>query len=136
MGARKKQLERALKLHDSLLFVQETKPGRLDIYRKSSLNCDAPHFVFALTDTWSPEGRPVEWGIDVVLNRIKAHDLWKDDNFVNQVIKDNEAHSESKRRSFRNSVEAFVSEFRRDFARATSDINTANMNKKIPMGGF
>lgn len=131
MGSRQKQLDRAVKTHDSLLFVQETKPGRLDIYRKSSLNSEAPHFIFALTDDWTPTGRPVEWGVDVVVNRLKAHDLWRDENFVNQVIKDGEQAAESKERSFRNSVEAFVSEFRRDFARATSDINTSNLNKSI-----
>lgn len=135
MGARAKQLDRALKQHDSLLFVQETKPGRLDVYRKSSLNSEAPHFIFALTDSWTVDGRPVEWGIDVVVNRIKAHDLWRDENFVNQVIKEGEEASESKRRSFRNSVEAFVSEFRREFARATADINTSNL-KNNSIGGF
>lgn len=124
-----KSLEKALKRHDSLLFVQETRIGRFDVYRKSQFLCNPAHFLFSLTDDWQPQGVPVEYGADVVINRIKAHDLWRDDSFVENYIKSCEVSEESRSRARRNSIEAFLYEFREKFHKTTSDINTANLKK-------
>lgn len=126
-----KRLDKVLKGHDSKLFVQETKPGRYDVYRKSQAGGHMPHFIFALTEDWSPTGVPVCYGYDVVLNRIKAFDLWRDDTFVERWIKEHEKHEESKDRARRNSIEAFLYDFRRQFARATDSVNTGTMDKKV-----
>lgn len=125
-----KSLTRALKAHDSLLFAQETKAGRLDVYRKSQLGCESPNFIFALTEDWSPQGRPVPWGIEVVLNRIKAHDLWRDDTFVEQWIEGHEKREEGKMRDFRNSVESFLYDYRSQFHKATNGVNTSLLKGK------
>lgn len=125
-------MTRALKQHDSCLYAQETTLGRIDIYRKSQHGDHSPHFVFALTDTWTPQGEPVPWGIDVVLNRLKAHDLWRDDTFVERWIKDHERHQESELRDFRNNVESFLYDFRSQFKKATGDINTSLLKKDFP----
>lgn len=124
-----KRLTRALKGHDSHLFAQESKPGRVDVYRASRTFDAAPHYIFSLTEDWSLHGRPVEWGVDVVVNRIKAHDLWRDDQFVENWIKQHEADQESERRTFRNSVESFLYDFRRQFAKATNEVNTSCLKK-------
>lgn len=132
-------LNKVIKGYDSCLYAQETKLGRYDVYRKSALDCNPPHFLFALTDTWAPQGKPIQYGIEVVMNRIKAHDLWRDDRFMDNFIKNHEAVEESKERSFRNSIESFLYDFRKDFANATKDINTANLNKvhrKEPSYGY
>lgn len=126
---RVREISRAVKAHDSCLYAQETKPGRIDIYRKSQFGCQPPNFIFSLTDDWSPKGRPVPYGSEVVLNRLKALDLWRDDTFVERWIEDHEKIEKSKERSFHNTIESFLYDFRSQFHKATSDINTAGMKK-------
>lgn len=131
MNSSIKYMERELKNHDSSLFIQESRAGRFDIYRKSKLGCNPPHFIFSLTDTWNPKGKPVPWGIDVVLNRIKAHDMWRDDTFIERWITEHKKDEESKGRAFKNSVESFLYDFRGQFHRATNEINTSLLDKKV-----
>lgn len=124
-----KDLNRSLKNYDSYLYAQETSAGRYDVYRKSKYGEHPPHFLFALTDTWQPKGTPVSYGTEAVLNRIKAHDLWRDDTFIERWITEHEKNKESEKRAFRNSVESFLYDFAAKFRKATEDINTANMKK-------
>lgn len=131
MDLYRKRMDKALKAHDSLLFLQETKPGRFDVYRKSQTGANPPHFIFPLTDTWKPDGKPVDWGIEVVLNRLKAHDMWNDKSFIATLPELHEKEAESKDRARRNDIESFLYDFRSQFHRATSDINTSLMDKKI-----
>lgn len=131
MDSRAKRIDRAIKQHDSYLFIQETRPDRFDIYRKNSCSMSPPHFIFSLTDNWHPQGRPVEWSSDIVLNRIKAHDLWRDENYANEIIRENEKAGRRKERALKNSIEAFMYDFHSQFKRTTSDINTANMGNKF-----
>lgn len=123
------ELTKRLQGHDRYLYAQETKLGRIDVYRKSQYGEHPPHFVMALTDNWGVNGTPVPWGIEVVLERIKAHDLWRDDTFVERWLAENDKVEESKARDRRNNVESFLYDFRRQFQRATNDINTSLLSK-------
>lgn len=87
------------------------------------------HLIFALTDTWNVHGKAVDWGIEPIMARLKAIDLWGRADFMNEYLKERERIQESKQRDFRNSVESFMYEFRDSFKEATKDINTANLNK-------
>jgi hypothetical protein len=89
-----------------------------------------PHYICSLTDTWGPKGKPVEWGVEVILQRLKAHDLWRDDTFVERFLAEQVKEDESKQRDVRNSLEGFLEEMHSSFKKATSDINTSLMNKK------
>ena len=124
-----KSLNKQLKSHDSELFCQETRAGRIDVYRKSKWGSKPPEFIFCLTEDWTVNSRPVPWGNDVVINRIKAHDLWRDDNFIEEVLADQEKEPERQEKALRNSIESFLYDFRRQFARATDSVNTANLKK-------
>lgn len=126
---RVKDITKALKTYDGCLYAQETKLGRLDVYRKSTFGCNPPHFLFSLTDTWQPQGTPIDYGIDTVLNRVKAHDLWRDDGFIENWIKNHEAFKESQERERKNSIESFLYDFRSQFKKTFSDVNTANLEK-------
>ena len=134
MGVRSKTLTKHLSEYDRDLYAVEHKPPRVDVYRKSQLGCNPPNYLFSLTDTWTSSGKPIEYGIEVVMNRVKAHDLWRDDNFVEHWIKEHEQEEESKARDFRNSIEGFLYDFRRDFKKAFSDVNTSNMDKVYSKG--
>lgn len=115
--------------YDSCLFAKETKPGRVDIYRKAKFSLSPPHFLFSLTDTWQPTGKPVYYGVEVLMNRIKALDLWRDEKFIENYINSCEKETESKERARKNTIESFLYEFRGQFHKATKDINTSSVKK-------
>lgn len=78
--------------------------------------------VLVLTDDWTDLGTPVEWGIEPVLNRIKAMDLWRDDQKINRLQAEQERKEQDRKRMQRNEMMAVASELRKDFARATDDV--------------
>jgi len=90
----------------------------------------SPHHIFSLTDTWTASGEPVEWGLEPLLHRLKAMDLWNRQDFVEEFIEQAEKEEESEKRSFRNNTEAFLKDFRRQFAKTFEDVNTSTMEKK------
>lgn len=126
---RAESLTRHLKRYDSELYASGQPTGAVWILRRNRSRPHEPHFIFALTDDWSHRGTPREWGIEVVLNRIRAIDLWKNETVVDRVIKDYETADASEQRAARNSIESFLLEFRRPFAKATNHINTSTLPK-------
>ena len=131
---RVQEITRAVKSYDPCLYAQETKPGRIDLYRKNRSGMEPPHFLFSLTDSWQPDGTPVPWGVEPLMNRIRAMDLWRDDGFVENLIKEHEKEEEIRAKDRRNTTEEFLKDFRRQFSRATNDINTSNLEKVKPKG--
>jgi hypothetical protein len=132
-----------IKRFDSLLFCEKSGDGKLCIYRKDqrieSYDVDgvvihfvrsAPYLVLALTDTWNINGSPRDWGIEPILNRLRMSDTWSR-NVAEESIKSIERHNESKDRAIDNHIESFLKDKRREFARITNDINTANLEKKF-----
>lgn len=127
-------LTRHLKQYDRDLFASlEVHPELSDkviyVCRHNAARPHEPYFIFALTDDWTAKGKPRDWGIEVVMNRIRAIDLWKNETVVDRLMKDYTKQAESDDRAMRNSMESFLYEFRRDFAKATNHINTANLGK-------
>lgn len=138
---RKDTINRLVKRHDPELYCEQ-RDWMLCVYRRGfkwePYNVDgmdilflrsSPHFVFALTDNWKTTGRPVEWGSIPIMNRLKAIDLWNRDlaeESIQSTIKQNEMFEKDKR----NSIESFMSEFRGQFKKTFSDVNTASMMKK------
>lgn len=118
-----------LKSYDKELFAQCNKGERVDVYRQTRDKTSPPYYIFSLTDNWTTTGRPVEWGSEVIYARLRAIDLWNSGVGVDQVIEQNEKVDESKQRALRNNIESFMYEFRRQFAKATDGINTANLKK-------
>lgn len=134
---------KALKRYDSDLFVERTKDGPLCVFRKvkrfvpvctgegfSLLNLITDkQYIFALTDTWTPKGTPIDWGIDDVVGRIRKLDAWENERFFEELDEHNERVEQQKQRAFRNEVEAFWSHERDRFKKATSDILTHSLSK-------
>lgn len=126
---RVKEITRALRQHDDCLYAQNTHGNRIDIYRKNREAIYPPHYLFSLTDDWQRTGKPVPWGIEPLMARIRAMDLWRDDTFVEKWIEADEKRKASEDRAFKNNVESFLYDFRRQFARATNDVNTSTLEK-------
>lgn len=134
---RLRQISRALQGYDRELFVAPSVKGVPCVFRKTraaeSYDFDGtvvhrivirPHLVFALTDNWTVFGRPVDWGIEPILARLKEMDLHNRD-VAGELIDSYEKAEKSKERGLRNDAEAFFADHRREFARATDGINTS-----------
>lgn len=87
------------------------------------------HLVMSLTDTWGVRGHRVDWGIEPIMARIKALDLWNSDNLSEEFFKNEEIEEKSKERQMRNNIESFLYEFKSQFAKATDGINTSTLDK-------
>lgn len=129
MNGRVRALNRHLKEYDRELYCQVTNGERVDVYRQNRDKLSPPHYIFSLTENWSLKSQPAEWGIEPVIARLKAIDLWANGVTVEQLAEDDEKRKASSRRGFRNNIEAFMGEFRRTFAKATDSINTSLLPK-------
>ena len=129
MDSRVREVNRVVKGYDKCLVAQRERNGAIHIYRRNPNPADPLHFVMALTDTWTARGIPREWGLTVVEARLMAHDLWKNETIVDRLEKEMQKRDESLERDRKNSIEAFLYDFRRQFARATDGINTSSLSK-------
>lgn len=137
---------RALRRYDRDLFAGRTKDGAICVFRKVKRFvpvCESEGFrllsliedkqlVFALTDNWVLSGQPRDWGVDDVLDRVKKLDSWANERFFEELDAENEKVDESRKRHFRNEAEAFWSDNRRAFAKATDDILVHSLSKDEP----
>ncbi len=137
---------RALKRYDSDLYAGRSKDGLPCVFRKSKrfevvgewddfklLNlCEDKQFIFALTDNWLASGKPRDWGIDFVMNKIKSIDALANERFLEEIDAENEKLDKSRARSIKNEMEAFWSHERRRFAKATDGILTHSLSKDEP----
>lgn len=124
-----RHITKMVKAYDSELRAECIKPPRIDIYRQSRDKLSPPHYIFSLTDDWSPKGRPVEWGTEPILAHLKAIDLWNSGVGIEEVISHNEKVDASKDRDRMNNIEAFLKDWRRQFAKATDNVNTGTLKK-------
>jgi len=113
----------------NLMKITDAPLPSIHILRRNQAKPHEPHFIFALTEDWTARSPAREWGIEVVMNRVRAMDLWKDETVLDRFMKDSERIAESEKREQRNSIESFLLEFRKDFARATNHINTSLLPK-------
>jgi hypothetical protein len=134
-----------IKAHDSLLFCKRNQEGKLCIYRKSQTaeryNLDdgavlinlrsTPYLVFAITHNWKESGYDVDWGIEPILARLKAHDLWNRD-LASEVIEREEKNQASRDRAGKNMMEDFARDLYPVFKKGLKDINTSNLKKPEP----
>jgi hypothetical protein len=142
MSHRARRITKAISDYDYDLYAKDDH-GTIRIYRKckelhkEKLTYDLDvlnivrndYLVMSLTDTWGVRGKAVDWGIEPILARIKALDLWNSDNLSSEFFKQEEKDELARGKAFRNNVESFLYDFKAGFAKATNDINTSNMSK-------
>jgi len=137
---------KALKSYDSELFAGRTKDGVPCVFRRTKryfpiyeweggklldLRYDK-EFIIALTENWTARGKPRDWGIDRVLNRIQEIDALANEKLFDELDAQNEKVDESRKRSLRNEMEGFWSHERRRFAKATDGILTHSLSHDEP----
>ena len=139
---RQRLITKAVQQYDKNLFCDVNYKGILCIYRKSKtydlfdvdggklfVTRPLKQYVCALTDTWNELGKPVDWGLLPIVNRLKAIDLASNPRLFEDLISSYEKAKESEERDFKNNVESFLLDFRKQFARSFNDVNTSTMEK-------
>lgn len=148
---RAEYLTKMLKSFDRQLYCAKNGEGKLCVYRNSirwedyELPRDlsnsegtvilrtarpAPFFIFALTEDWKPQGRPIDYGYDQILDRLRAHDMWNRDLIAEQEKQYDKAKESADKESL-SKAEDFAREIRPQFKKAFSDVNTSSMSKKV-----
>ncbi len=132
-----------IKRYDSKLYCEKNGEGKLCVFRTGqsieSYDVDGtsfhfvrptPYLVIALTEDWTLNGEPRDWGTLPILAKLKRIDLWGRD-LVKDSVESIEREKESNDRAVTNHIESYLSDNRREFARLTNDINTSTLNKKL-----
>lgn len=143
MDAKLRQISQLLKRYDSDLIPRRFMDGALGIMRKRRgfdfyrfgdhsvlwFARDWEDLVLPVTDNWSETGNPVDWGIEPIFWKIQQLDGWRDDGDYDRFCEDREQRRRNRDRAFRNEMRARAADLRREFARATNDINTSTVDK-------
>lgn len=136
-------IDRTVKAHDRDLFAERSHVGYIRVMRKAckfeqydmgngdvlSVQKDSPQLVFCLTDTWTANGKPIDWGALVVLDRLKKHDVWNNEALFAELEREEEEEERRQERNIMNSTEAFLSESHKDFKETFKDVRTCNFDK-------
>lgn len=135
-----KRLTSELKTHDPQLYAIKTSSGMKQVWRRAEkwsaadalegddLTGSSPtQFILALTADWTLRSTPCEWGIEPVMQKILEMDSWRDDSTLSKIRQERERKKEDRERIRRNERRAQALDLRRDFAKATNDINTASL---------
>lgn len=140
------ELTKTLKRYDRDLFAEAAHDGQVRVFRKVRhavpvVECedyrlltlvDKKQFVIALTDTWTMQGNPRQWGSDFVLNKLREMDSQANERIFEEFERAEERREQSKRRSAKNELEGKASYYRRAFAKATDDILVHSLSKDEP----
>lgn len=137
---RAERITEFIRAHDSKLFAKYSS-GTLCIYRQSSsvewFDVDGssigfvrstPHLIMALTQNWHVLGQPVDWGLDVILERLQKIDLWNRD-LAQEAEDQYDEHKAKTARDASNKHEDFLREFKAPMQQAFNDINVSNLKK-------
>lgn len=79
-------------------------------------------FILAVTDDWTLGGKPVEWGIEPILDQLKFMDSWRDDSYYDRMMRYRENEEKLKQRSKKNNLRALAMDSRRDIAKASDEL--------------
>lgn len=148
MTLEERRFTRIVKKHDDKLFVRQNAHNKqLEVFREGhrTASCDAsdflgpnatlsytipcPFYVMSLTDNWNCSGRPAMWGELPLLARLRQIDAWDRESLASRMDEINEKVDQSAQKDFVNKTEDFAYEFRNQFKKTFSDVNTSNMEK-------
>jgi len=131
------RINQEVRKYDRDLFAYRGGNGAILILRKAnrleasdynqtlpnlaSLN---PQLVLACTDNWRADGVPCDRGLEPIIEKLRAMDLWSKDGVLDQLRKNREAEEDQRKRTFRNNVGAMAADMRSQFAKATNDFVT------------
>lgn len=127
------QLNRALRSYDRHLYAVKLVNDLVQVRRRSEKQeltayglIDSPttlsdHLILSLTDDWKPNGKPVDRGIEPVMEMIRGMDAWHDDSYFGRMLDRREVEKNDRDRQQKNHIRAIAADGRKDFAKATND---------------
>lgn len=137
MGARAARISQVVRGYDHMLYAIE-HDGQIQVWREALKEAasDNPewygipswilrpnsHYVFSLTDNWAMSGKPVDRGIEQVLNHLRAKDAWRFQDFGAGMREARESQARDYARQKKNNIRALATDMRRDFAKAVQDL--------------
>lgn len=137
------RLNRELRFFDRELIARRESDRRINIYRKRTLfdvyDCGSfnlrvtkvePVYILALTDTWTPQGKPVDRGIEPVMAKLREMDCWNRTSFYDEFKKDRDRTEDSRARERRGIIEDTASELRKPFAKAFDTYSVSSLTSK------
>lgn len=140
MDYRLSKINRALKDYDRQLYAVRAKSGAALVMRSADrieatmlghVDIDNlrpnPQFIFALTDNWKANGNPVECGIERMMFMLRSFDTWSSAETFESMVERREREARDKERQESNERRAMAMDMRREFAKATNDINTSSL---------
>lgn len=92
-----------------------------------------PVLICPLTHNWRITGKPVEWGLEPLWEKLQKMDFWTNKRALEELELEEERQEEAKKRSFRNKIEDFWYETHDKFKKSTNDVLTHSMDKKKPL---
>lgn len=119
--------------HDRALYAVDAG-SCLQIHRKADsihqtfFSSPMNQYVLSLTDNWKPDGNPVEWGEVPLLEMLSSMDTWRSSTDLGELRQRRERDEELRKNSIKNEIRARAADLRKDFARATNDINTSTVD--------
>lgn len=139
---RAERLTKELKKYDRKLYVDKSIEGKLCVYRHSTrlehydldgvlltVARPTPFLIFPLTHNFRHNGHEVEWGVLPIRARLDAIDAQKRD-IARELEIQEEKHLAATERDRLNHNEAFLKDFRPQFAKVFSDVNTSSLAKR------
>lgn len=139
---REQRYTHELKKYDRNLFCRLEADGFYKIYQKSKrvvyYDLDGfnvgfvipdDKFICPLSDNWSVRGRPVEWGILPLMQKIKSMDAANSEAEMYKWKEQEEKSREAKDRHMKNEAEAFASDFRSAIAKDHAYTLTHSLEK-------
>lgn len=131
------RLNKEVNGYDSALYATRASNGMIQVYRKPTKSVanlyDADDFnpnpllILCLTDTWTIQGKPVEWGLEPVMERLRSMDQWADGISYEEFCRRRDQRESTDKRTFNNDLRDRAKDLRSDFVRATDDINTSTL---------
>lgn len=134
-----------IKSYSKDLYAERSPNGSVQIYRKKTrwetfefegktlhVSRLEPQLILNLTDDWTKRGRPVEWGLEPLASKIREMDTHRDDTMYDRMLKENQRVDEMNARYTYNEFKAAAADCRKEFAKATNDINTSTLEKVDP----
>jgi hypothetical protein len=136
VGERLRRINRELRSYDRNLFAVQANTGVIHVLRKAekweaadALDIEEadkstrPQFIFATTDDWTQSGSPREWGIEPIMEHLRAMDSWTaSERPLAKIRRNRERLEQETKRAWENTNRAIAADMRRDFARVTNDI--------------
>lgn len=135
MDSRTRRLNEVMKAYDSKLMVKRNSKGVINVYRERAIADSFQHerityvyvkpvydLIVSLTDNWSDDGRPVDWGVEPLLAKFRQMDSWRDDTGYAKFCESRERYERDQERMRKNEIRARAADLRKDFAKATNDI--------------